>query len=140
MTSGSDPIRVLFVEDAFDQAMLVKAFFSSAGNYEVTHSQDGDHAAELLRSQHWDILVTDLNLPGIDGFELIRICRQILPDTPVMAITGYTGAHYQEEAFRAGASDLMTKPLEKDEFLVRTAKLVGERGTASSDERHSYCQ
>lgn len=132
MTPGSTPIRILFAEDAFDQALVVKAFLSSARNYEVTHSQDGDSAAELLRSEKWDLFITDLNLPGMDGFELIRLCHQTLPDVPIMATTGYTGAHYQEEAFRSGASDLMTKPLDKEDFLNRVAKLVGDTGTTAS--------
>jgi len=80
------------------------------------------------------LFITDLNLPGIDGFDLIRICRKAHPDMPVMATTGYTGAHYQEEAFRAGASDLMTKPLDKDDFLVRVEKLIGGRGIAETQE------
>lgn len=132
MTSGSTPIRVLFVEDAFDQALVVKAFLSSAGGFEVTHAQDGDTAAGLLREQEWGLFITDLNLPGMDGFDLIRICREVHPGTPVMATTGYTGAHYQEEAFRAGASDLMTKPLDKDEFLHRVEKLLGQRGASAA--------
>ncbi len=133
MTSGSTPIRILFVEDAFDQALLVKAFLSSAGNYEVTHSQDGDSAAELIRNEKWDLFITDLNLPGMDGFELIRLCHKVSPDVPIMATTGYTGAHYQEEAFRSGASDLMTKPLDKEDFLNRVAKLVGGTGTTGPE-------
>lgn len=124
-------LRVLFVEDAFDQALLVKAFLASAGRYQVVHTQDGDQAAKLLETEEWDLLITDLNLPGIDGFELIRICRRRHPDIPAMATTGYTASHYHEEAFRAGAADLMTKPLDKDEFLARVERLVGAPATAA---------
>lgn len=134
VTSSAPKHRVLFVEDAFDQALLVKAFLSSTGTYEVTHLQDGDNAAEVLRSQDWDLFITDLNLPGIDGFELIRICREANPEVPVLATTGYTGAHYQEEAFRAGAADLMTKPIDKEDFLKRVAKLVGSEEAQPAPE------
>ena len=68
-------VRVLYVEDAFDQALLVKAFFNALPGFTVTHAQDGDHAVELIESETWDILVTDLNLPGIDGFTVIRRFR-----------------------------------------------------------------
>lgn len=124
-------IRILFVEDAFDQALLVKAFLADAGVYDVTHSQDGDQATHLLKEREWDLLVTDLNLPGVDGFEVIRVSKQEHPDMPIMATTGYTGAHYQEGAFRAGASDLMHKPLAKEEFLSRVERLVGKRASAA---------
>lgn len=132
MSPQSDkPVRVLFVEDALDQALLVKSFLQSAGGYEVSHSQDGDHAAKLLEEEEWDIVITDLNLPGIDGFELCRIARALPEPPPVLAVTGYTGAHYQEEAFRAGADELLTKPLDKEEFLAKVVELTG-RGSGSS--------
>jgi CheY-like chemotaxis protein len=122
-------IRVLFAEDAFDQALLVRAFLQSApGSYQVTHSQDGDHAAQLVRDQEWELLITDLNLPGIDGFELCRIATSVRPALPILAITGYTGTQYQEEAFRAGASELLTKPLDKAEFVRKVTELTGQGG------------
>ncbi len=129
-------IRVLFAEDAFDQALLVKAFLQAApGDFQVTHSQDGDHAAQLLREREWGLLITDLNLPGIDGFELCRIAQSVHPSLPILAITGYTGTHYQEEAYRAGATELLIKPLDKEEFLRKIRELTGKSpgtGTASS--------
>lgn len=130
--SGEDAVRVLFVEDAFDQALLVKAFLQSApGNFQVTHSQDGDHAAALLRDKEWALLITDLNLPGIDGFELCRVARNVRPSMPILAVTGYTGAHYQEEAFRAGATELMMKPLDKEDFVRKVTELTGTASASS---------
>jgi len=124
--AGSDKvIRVLFVEDAFDQAVIVKAFLGALGGFHVVHAQDGERAAQLVRAESWDLLITDLNLPGIDGFELCRIAKSTHPDLPVLAVTGYTGAHYQEQAFRAGATDLLTKPLERAEFLAKVGELTG---------------
>jgi CheY-like chemotaxis protein len=126
LSAGSPKaIRILFVEDEFDQALLVKAILQSHGNYAVTHSQDGDHAAKLLDREAWDLLITDLNLPGLDGFDLCRLAKAAHPDLPVLAVTGYTGAHYQEQAFRAGASDLLTKPLDPTEFVRKVNELTG---------------
>ncbi len=114
------------MEDAFDQAILVKTFLASDA-YEVVHSQDGDHAVQLLRSQQWDLLVTDLNLPGTDGFAVIQEARKLNPEMPVLAVTGYTGSAYQEQAFRAGATELLTKPLDRDDFLAKVGELLGHR-------------
>lgn len=126
LSAGSPKtLRVLFVEDAFDQALQIKAILQTTGRYAVVHSQDGDHAATLLKSETWDLLITDLNLPGLDGFELCRLAKALHPDLPVLAVTGYTGAHYQEQAFRAGATDLLTKPVEKLDFLHKVAELTG---------------
>ncbi len=125
MARSDEVIRVLFVEDAFDQAIVVKAFLGGMGGFHVVHAQDGERAAQLVRSEAWDLLVTDLNLPGIDGFELCRIAKSAHPDLPILAVTGYTGAHYQEQAFRAGATDLLTKPLEKEGFRAKVGELTG---------------
>lgn len=120
------------MEDAFDQALLVRAFLQSApGDFRVHHSQDGDQAARLLREREWDVLITDLNLPGLDGFELCRIARAVRPSMPILAVTAYTGAHYQEEAFRAGATDLMIKPLDRDELVRKVGELTGARPAAA---------
>lgn len=126
--SSGGLFHVLLVEDAFDQALIVKSFLKSEGNCEVTHSQDGDQAAKLLEERDWDLLITDLNLPGIDGFELTRRARAKEPPVPVLAMTGYTGAHYAESVFRAGANELVTKPLTKEEVLLKVRELLGVLG------------
>jgi DNA-binding response OmpR family regulator len=86
--------RVLYVEDAFDQALLVKAFFKALPGFTVVHAQDGDQAIRLVAAENWDLLVTDLNLPGTDGFTVIRTLREKSAATPILVTTGYTQAHY----------------------------------------------
>ncbi|HVS33610.1 MAG TPA: response regulator, partial [Thermoanaerobaculia bacterium] len=95
--------RVLYVEDAFDQALLVKAFFSTMPGYHVTHAQDGERALKVISDKAWDLLVTDLNLPGADGFALIKAFRAKFPHTPILVTTGYTQPEYEEQALRTGA-------------------------------------
>ncbi len=125
-------LRVLFVEDAFDQALLVKAFLSGAGGYEVTHSQDGDQAIRLIQDREWDLVVTDLNLPGTDGFEVIRVAHAKDPDLPILATTGYTEQVYHDRATSAGAAKVLTKPLGKDAFLETVSGLLSADVEASS--------
>jgi CheY-like chemotaxis protein/LmbE family N-acetylglucosaminyl deacetylase len=119
------PLRVLFVEDAFDHALLVKAFLSAAGGYEVTHTQDGDQAIRLIQDREWDLVITDLNLPGTDGFEVIRVARAKSPDLPILAITGYTEQTYHDQATSASAGKVLTKPLDKDLFLEVLKSVLG---------------
>lgn len=125
--------RVLYIEDAFDQALLVKAFFNALPGYQVTHAQDGDQAIKLVESQRWDLIVTDLNLPGADGFTVIRRARHISPDVPILVTTGYTQAQYEEQALRAGADQVMIKPLNQDEFTTRVVAMV-EQDTGTDPE------
>jgi two-component system, NtrC family, response regulator HydG len=117
-------VRVLYVEDAFDQALLVKAFFKAMPGYVVTHAQDGDQAIKLIESQTWELLVTDLNLPGTDGFAIIRTLRAKSSTIPILVTTGYTQAQYEEQALRAGADQVMIKPLSHNDFVARVGSMV----------------
>lgn len=123
-SAPEESVRVLYVEDAYDEALLVRTFLSALTGSFVAHAQDGDRAIELLRNQEWDILVSDLNLPGTDGFEVIRVARTKFPDIPILAVTGYAQEHYWDHAFRAGADQVMIKPLDRDDFLGRVRSML----------------
>ncbi len=125
--------RVLYVEDAFDQALLVKAFFSTMPGYHVTHAQDGETALKLISDKAWDLLVTDLNLPGADGFALIKAFRAKSPHTPILVTTGYTQPEYEEQALRTGADHVLIKPLGQEEFVARVMAMVA-RGHAEETD------
>jgi DNA-binding response OmpR family regulator len=123
----SKAVAVLYVEDAIDQALLVKAFFSTMSGFSVTHAQDGEKAVRLTGDRSWDLLVTDLNLPGVDGFSVIKAFRAKYPRSPILVTTGYTQAEYEEHALRSGADQVMIKPLNQDEFIGRVRSMV-EKG------------
>jgi len=130
----SAPINVLFVEDAFDQAHLVKSFFNALPGFNVVHAQDGDQAMKLLASREWDLLVTDLNLPGTDGFSVIRSARERTPALPILVTTGYTQAQYEEQALRAGADQVMIKPLTQNDFVSRVWSMLETAEEAETAE------
>ncbi|MDF2696989.1 MAG: DNA-binding response regulator, partial [Labilithrix sp.] len=73
----------------------------------------------LIDTKPWDILVTDLNLPGADGFALIKAFRAKFRRMPILVTTGYTQAEYEEQSLRAGADQVMIKPLSQDDFVFR---------------------
>jgi DNA-binding response OmpR family regulator len=127
-------VRVLYVEDAIDQALLVKAFFNTLKGFAVTHAQDGDSALKLIAGKPWDILVTDLNLPGTDGFALIKAFRAKFRRYPILVTTGYTQAEYEEQSLRAGADQVMIKPLNQDDFVARVQAMVAAGQAPEEDE------
>lgn len=116
--------RVLYIEDAFDQALLVKAFFNALPGFTVVHVQDGDQAMARVEKERWDLVVTDLNLPGADGFTVVRRARALYPTLPILVTTGYTQAHYEEQALRAGADQVMIKPLTQNDFVSRVWAMI----------------
>lgn len=130
--STTAKLKVLFVEDEVDHALLVQAFFAGLPDFAVTHSQDGDHALRLLAEREWDLVVSDLNVPGADGFQVIREAKRKHRHVPVLATTGYTQEHYWDQAFRAGADQVMVKPLDRDDFVSRIRSMMGSRTRARS--------
>ena len=125
-TDPPQSVRVLYVEDAVDQALLVKTFFSTMPGYAITHAQDGEAALRHIGAKTWDLLVTDLNLPGADGFAVIKAFRGKFPRTPVLVTTGYTQPEYEEQSLRSGADQVLIKPLSQEEFVSRVMSLVAK--------------
>jgi len=130
----SKDVAVLYVEDAIDQALLVKAFFNSMPGFTVTHAQDGEQAVRLIGSRPFDLLVTDLNLPGLDGFSVIKEFRAKYPRGPALVTTGYTQAEYEEHALRSGADHVMIKPLNQEDFVTRVRSMVERSQAPAVDE------
>jgi DNA-binding response OmpR family regulator len=121
---GSAPTRILLVEDDLDQAHLLKFLLEGEGSYVVTLAQDGLKGSALVRDQKWDLVITDLNLPGADGMAVVEASRKHSPGTPVLATTGYTGPEYADRAREEGADDVLLKPLDRDDLLNRVAALL----------------
>ncbi len=123
--SAADSVfRILLAEDAPDQSLLLSALLQKLGPFDVTLVQDGLQALELAQRESFDLVLTDLNLPGIDGFELTRALKKAFPRLPVLAATGYTDASYVSGAYRAGADALMTKPVDPEDLEARLRELL----------------
>jgi CheY-like chemotaxis protein/LmbE family N-acetylglucosaminyl deacetylase len=130
--STQGPIRILLVEDTLDHALLVQILLRKAGNFVTTHCQDGDRAMEVLETQAFDLVITDLNLPGSDGLSLTRHVKATFPHLPVVVTTGYTDPEYAHHAFQAGADEVILKPVDRDD-LLRTVRNSLGLGRGQSD-------
>lgn len=121
----SDRLEVLLVEDTLEEALLIRSLLEQMGDFKVTLAQDGIRGCDLAENQDWDLVITDLNLPGRDGMDLIRLSKERSPDTPVLAMTAFSGP-YVDQAFRAGADDVLQKPVDRED-LQRRIKILAER-------------
>lgn len=128
--SSPTPSRILLVEDDVEQAHLVKFLLEAGGQYIVTLVQDGVRGTHLAESDEWDLVITDLNLPGVDGLTVVETSRRFRPKTPILATTGYSGPEYGDRALRVGASEVMMKPLDRDTLLARVAALIAGESAA----------
>jgi CheY-like chemotaxis protein/LmbE family N-acetylglucosaminyl deacetylase len=128
MSEGNEsPARVLLVDDSLTDATLIRTVMERDGDLRVTAAQDGIRGCQLVEGRRWDLVVTDLNLPGRDGVEVIVACRTHQPDTPIIAISAFVDPTYRERARQAGASEVLLKPVDPVNLLRAARKLLDLR-------------
>lgn len=109
--------RILLVEDN-PMNRRVSEFLLKAQGYIVDEARDGQEALEKVKSQPPDLILMDLQLPGLDGFAATRIIKQDdeTKKIPIVALTAYAMSGDAERALEAGCDGYITKPIDPDEF------------------------
>jgi excisionase family DNA binding protein len=117
--------RVLVVDDeASIRDLLAKTL--ALAEYDVDLAPDGRAALERLRIIPYDLLITDLKMPGVDGLTVIKEARRLKTDIPVIIITGFSTEASAIEAVNLGVSGYLTKPFRVPRVLAAAAKALGE--------------
>ncbi len=117
--------RVLVVDDEASIRDLLSKTLALA-EYDVDLAPDGRTALERLRIMQYDLLITDLKMPGVDGLAVIREARRLKADIPVIIITGFSTEASAIEAVNLGVSGYLTKPFRVPRVLAAAAKALGE--------------
>jgi excisionase family DNA binding protein len=117
--------RILVVDDEAGIRELLSKTLALA-EYEVDLAPGGQEALERLRGFHYDLLITDLKMPGVDGLTLIREARRFLPQLPIIIITGFSTEASAIEAINLGVNGYLTKPFRVPKVLSVAAKALGE--------------
>lgn len=117
-------IKVLLVEDEQTLAMIIKDTLDAQG-FEISVAQNGQEGIRMFYELHPDVLVTDVMMPRIDGFELIRQLRQSDRNTPILVLSARSAINDVVEGFEIGANDYLKKPFGMQELIIRIKALVG---------------
>jgi two-component system response regulator AtoC len=125
---------ILVVDDeATISALLVRAF--EAHGLEAESALDAETGLGRLKERPFDIVVTDLRLPGVDGLELLRRAKGIRPECEIVLMTGHATVETAREALKRGAVDYITKPFEiEDELLPLISEILGTSAEVGSEE------
>lgn len=115
--SGARAFRLLIVDDAESMRLALEDTLRLHG-YEVISAASGEEALQLLRSQRFDLLLTDQVMPGLSGIELAEATARIHPDVPIVLLTGNTDVELAKASLQRGASDFVTKPVNIRELPV----------------------
>ena len=123
----TSPVAVLLVEDHADSRQMYAEFLRL--QFTVVEAGDGINALELMAQTRPDVVVTDLALPRMDGFELVRRMKadERLRDVPVIALSGFSGADHEERARQAGSSLVLQKPCLPDDLARAIATAARDR-------------
>lgn len=125
--------NILVVDDHESIRRLIEAYLRRAG-YQVYLAADGFEALQVIDHVHIDLMVADVMMPGLDGFELTRQLRDAHYNLPVLIVTALESIDDKRQGFSAGTDDYMVKPIDFDEMLLRVAALLRRASIASEHQ------
>jgi len=123
--------KILVVEDDRDLNRTVCAFLNQNG-YEATGCLNAVDAYDSMYETVFDLIVSDIMMPGIDGFEFVKTVRSLNEDIPVLFMTARDDFASKQRGYRIGVDDYMVKPIDLDELLLRIGALLRRAKIASS--------
>jgi two-component system response regulator PilR (NtrC family) len=118
--------KILIVEDEKNMNEVLKILLEGEG-YEVISAFDGDEGLDLIKKDIYDLVITDIKMPGVDGFEILKTVKDISPDTIVVMITAFGTTESAIEAMKLGAYDYIDKPFKIDEIRLIVQKAIEKK-------------
>ena len=123
--------QILVVEDDKDLNRTVCAFLNSSG-YQATGCLDANDAYDAMYGTMFDLIVSDIMMPGIDGFEFAKTVRSLNENIPILFMTARDDFASKQRGYRVGVDDYMVKPIDLDELFLRIGALLRRAKIATS--------
>ncbi len=123
----SQTIHILILEDDILFAESLEDFLTQEG-FCITLTQDGERASELVYERAFDLLLLDVNVPHLNGFDFLEKLRQQSHNTPAIFITSLKDKESIKKGFLTGGDDYLTKPVDLEELLLRIEALLRRSG------------
>jgi len=122
--------RILAVDDEPDMLTLIKMIVEGYSDHQVTTTNNPMEVPELLTKARFDLIITDLKMPGMDGMELLELVKKNENDSLVIMLTAFGSMASAEEAVAKGAFDYISKPFRKEQLLLAIDKAMRWREMA----------
>ncbi len=123
--------KILVVEDDKDLSRTVCAFLNQSG-YEAVGCLDANEAYNAMYGNTFDLIVSDIMMPGIDGYEFAKTVRSLNEDIPILFMTARDDFASKQRGYRIGIDDYMVKPIDLDELFLRIGALLRRAKIANS--------
>jgi DNA-binding NtrC family response regulator len=118
------PVRLLLVDDEKGFVDIISKRMSRR-DIEVTKAFNGSEGIRALHGQDFDVAVLDLKMEDMDGIEVLKIFKKIVPDMPVIMLTGHGSEQAAREGIQFGAFDYLTKPCELEDLIRKIHEAIG---------------
>jgi LmbE family N-acetylglucosaminyl deacetylase len=116
--------RILLNDDDAALGGYLTRVLRGRGGFDVTHELDSVAALQRIETEQWDLLITDIELPGMTGLELLERVRGREPDLPVAVLTGNPTVDYAVSALRSSAAEFLQKPIAAQELIAKAGELI----------------
>ena len=126
-------LDILIVEDGRSQREMLRDFLISEG-HRVLEAENGETAIKTVSNKHFDLILLDYKMPGMDGMEVLKEMKRINQEIDVAIITAYGTIETAVEAIKVGAIDYITKPIELEELLILVDRVAERRGLIRENE------
>ena len=123
--------KILVVEDEKDLNRTMCSFLSRCG-YEAVGALNANEAYDEMYGQMFDLIISDIMMPGIDGYEFAKTVRELNQEIPILFVTARDDFESKRKGFRAGIDDYMVKPIDLEELALRIEALMRRSKIASS--------
>jgi two-component system response regulator AtoC len=117
-------MKILIVDDEQEIREKILRFFKLENDIEALTAENGLSAKRMLENEVFDAVITDLNMPGMNGMELLKWIQEEGPSLPVILMSGYGDIPDAVEAMKLGAKDYIVKPFDLEEFLIRIRRII----------------
>jgi DNA-binding NtrC family response regulator len=124
--SDVETMKILVVDDEAPIRDMVKKSLFQMGGFDVEVAKNGLEAIEKIEKDVFDLVLTDLKMPGMDGLELLKTIKGTRPEVMVILMTAYGSIETAVEAMKMGANDYITKPIDLNELLIHISKAQKE--------------
>ncbi len=125
--------KILIVDDEEGMRFVLSSILKK-GNYEVITAEDGKHALEKLKEHTPDMAFLDLQLPDMDGSEVLREIKKVRADIPVVMCSGFGDVDFAVRSMKNGAFDYVAKPFKNEDVLNMAKKALASTTSTSTEE------
>lgn len=131
------PGRILVVDDDLVAGRFLTHLLGERGGFDVTHTPDPAVALKRASSESWDLVLTDVEMPGMTGLELLQRLRRVSPDLPVAVITGHASIDSAVSALRDHADEFLQKSMPPEQILATISAVVAKGRAARRAARQA---